>query len=91
MFTVDHVIYAQWLPVNVRNSEIFCFSPSTGHGSNKLSPPHLGEEVVKRMLVHVADAVEKGLKSVTFPTVSSNCCGRSRCEGTFGVLWTRKI
>ena len=42
------------------------------------------------MMVHVADAVEKGLKSVKFPSVSSNCCGHSRCVGTFGVLWDRK-
>ena len=27
MFTVDRVNYAQWLPVNVHNTEIFC-SPS---------------------------------------------------------------
>ena len=64
--------------------------------ANKLSP-HLREKVVKRMMVHVADTVEKGFKSVMFPTrdtavvtVSSNCCGHFRCEGTFGVLWDRK-
>ena len=63
---------------------------------NKLSPD-LREKVVKRMTVHVTDAVEKGVKSVMFltrdravVTVSSNCWGHSRCEGTFGVLWDRK-
>ena len=55
------------------------------------------EKVAKRIMVHVADAVEKGVKSVMFPTrntsvvtFSSNCCGHFRCEGTFGVLWDRK-
>ena len=64
--------------------------------ANKLSP-YLREKVVKRMMVHVADAVEKRFKSVMFPTrdtavvtVSSNCCGHFRCQGTFGVLWDRK-
>ena len=82
--------------MNVHNTEIFCSPPATGHGSKKLSP-YLGEEVVKRMMVHVAGAVEKSLKSVMFPTrdtagvtVSSNCYGHSRCEGTFGVPWDRK-
>ena len=55
----------------------------------------MSEEVVKRM----ADAVEKDLKSVMFPTrgtavvtVSSiaNCCGHSKCEGIFGVFWDRE-
>ena len=61
----------------------------------------MGEKVVKRMMVHVADAVEKvghvSNKSVMFPTrdtavvtASSNCCGHFICEGTFGVLWDRK-
>ena len=63
--------------------------------ANKLSP-YLREKVVKRMMVHVADTVEKGVKSVMFPTrdtamvTVSNCCGHFRCEGTFGVLWDRK-
>ena len=89
MFTVDRVNYAQWLPVNTHITEIFCSPPATGHGRNKPSP-YLRQEGVKRMMVYVADAVEKGIKSVMFPTVSSNCCGHSRCEGTFGVLWDRK-
>ena len=89
MFTVDRVNYAQWLHVNVHNTEIFCSPSATDHGSKKLSP-HLHKEIVKRMVVRVADTVEKALKSVMFLTVSSNCCGHSRCEGTFSVLWDRK-
>ena len=92
MFTLDRVSCAQWLPVNVHNTKIFFSSPATGHGSNKLSP-YLREEVVKRMKVHVADALEKGLKPIMFPTrdtalvtVSSNCFSRCSCEETFGVL-----
>ena len=65
---VGRVNYAQWLPVNVDNTETFCSPPASGHGSNKLSP-YLREEVVKRIMVHVADAVEKGLTSVMFTTV----------------------
>ena len=64
--------------------------------ANKRSP-YLGEKVVIRMMVHVADAVEKEVKSVMFPTrdtavvtVSPNCCGHFRCEGTFGVPWDSK-
>ena len=64
--------------------------------ANNLSP-YLREKVVKRMMVHVADAEEKGVKLVMFPTRDtavvtgrSNCCGHSRCEGTFGFLWDRK-
>ena len=89
MFTAGRVNYAQWLPVNVHNTEIFCSPPATVHGSNKLSP-YLREEVVKRMMVHVGDTVEKSFKSVMFPTVRSNCCGHSRFEGTFAVLWDMK-
>ena len=48
-------------------TEIFCSPPSTGHESNNLSP-YLREGVVKRMMVPVADTVEKGVKSVMFPT-----------------------
>ena len=64
--------------------------------ANKLSP-YLREKVVIRMMVRVADAVEKEVKSVMFPTrdtavvtVSSNCCGHFRCKETLGVLWDRK-
>ena len=35
--------------------------------ANKLLP-YLREKVVKRMMVHVTDAVEKGIKSVMFST-----------------------
>ena len=84
MFTVDRVNYAQWLHVNVHNTEIFCSLTAT-------LLPHLHEEVVKRMMVHVADAVEKTLKWVMFPTVSSNCCSHSTCEGTFGKILTARL
>ena len=56
IFTLVRVNYAQWLPVH--DTEIFCSPPATAYGSNKLSP-QLGEEVVKRIMVHMADAVEK--------------------------------
>ena len=65
--------------------------------ANKLSP-YLREKVVKRMMVHVANAVEKEVKSGMFPTrdtavvtVSSNCCGHFRCERNFWCPnWDRK-
>ena len=55
--------------------------------------PYLREKIIMRMMVYLADAVEKGVKSVMFLTgytVSSICCVHFRCEGTFGVLWDRK-
>ena len=65
--------------------------------ANKLSP-HLREKVFKKMMVHVADAVEKGVKSVMFPTrdtavvtVSSNCCCHFRWDRDFWCPnWDRK-
>ena len=50
------------------------------------------------MMVHVADAVEKKVKSGMFPTrdtavvtVSSNCCGHFRCERNFWCPnWDKK-
>ena len=60
--------------------------------ANKLSP-YLREKVVKRMMVHVSDAVGKGVKSVMFPTrdtavvtVSSITVVTLDASGTFGVL-----
>ena len=57
--------------------------------------PYLREKIVMRMMVYLADAVEKGAKSVTFLTrytVSSTCCVHFRCEGTFRVSYeTGKI
>ena len=94
MFTLDRVNNAQLLPVNVHDTKMFC-SPSAI--ANKLSP-YLREKVVKRMMVHVADAAKKGVKSVMFPTrdmavvtVSSNCCGHFRCKRNFWCpIWDRK-